>query len=234
VILDVRAGELRLEPVAPGEPLGLEATYDPGTFELEEHYDSGGDSGWEYRVVFRHSRFWRWDALRAALGGRSPLLRLRLPRGVPLVLEGRILTVESALELGGLWVTSTDLEVGRGYNHFRFGEPLPAPMERFVVRGVNGALRISSLGNASPRVAEVGQSRGRMTLDLHGAWTCDADVRASCRIGACTLLVSENVRVESAQGLNLPGPPAEVELPTVRLSVESSLARLRIERNGAR
>jgi hypothetical protein len=176
VVLDLSMGTFEVVAGAPGEPILVEGRYDVGSYELTESFETHVDSSWVYRVRFRRKVSW----IRHLFGDNAAKNRIRvtLPREVPLILEGKIGTGQSTLELGGLWLLAAEFDIGVGEHAIRFDEPSPVAMERFELLGSVGELNISKLGNASPGTVDVRARIGQLAVDLRGDWRAD-----SARIG---------------------------------------------------
>ena len=105
-----------------------------------------------------------------------------------------------------------------------------------------GVLRIDSLGNASPSRVEARHSVGETVIDLHGAWTQDADVRIWCGVGECDVRVPDDVNVElqrasmfigesgSSLGRDRTAPEPDPEAPTISLAVSGKIGELKVRR----
>lgn len=234
VVLDLSKGSFIIEPGPAGEPLRVEADYDAGSFELEERFDP--ERG-RYELSF-DSRG-GWLSMMRRRDGPPGRVRLIVPRGYPLTVRGAITMGESRVDLGGLWLKSTDLRFGAGSHRLAFSEALAEPMERLRVNGSFGEVEIDSAGNASPREVEVDHSMGSLTLDLRGQWRGDSTVDVECGFGECSVrrpetarLVVEHARVALGDRWDrgsgrLSELPADA--PTVRLSVSATAGELRID-----
>jgi hypothetical protein len=234
VVLDLSTGSFVVEAGPAGEPIRVEAYYDHSAFELEQGYESDGETGWTYRLSFKQ-RGW----LRMIISESSdPAVTLILPRGSPMSLEASISKGESTLDLGGLWLLSADLELGMGEHDVRFNDPLASPMERFTVDGSMGAIGITRLGNASPSVVDVEHSMGELTVDLRGSWARDATVDARCGMGECSIRLPRDIPVDLASasvtmggknvGRMMRPEDAEPGSPVLHLSARASMGELRI------
>jgi len=238
VVLDLSMGTFEVVAGAPGEPILVGGRYDVGSYELTESFEMHADSSWVYRVHFGRKVSW----IRHLFGDNAGKNRIRvtLPRGVPLILEGKVGTGQSTLELGGLWLVATELQIGVGEHTIRFDEPSPVAMERFELLGSVGELHIGMLGNASPGSVDVRARIGQLVVDLRGDWRADSSIVVSCGIGECSVRVPDDVAVEldsasvsigekNVRALSgLPEPAAGT--PTLHLDVSSQVGELRIER----
>ena len=234
VILDLNRGEFEIRAGASGEPIRLEGEYDAGRFDLEESYESYGETGWIYRVSFDQ----KGVGLRPFIqhDGQDNRVRLILPRDAPIILEGRVGIGQSTLELGGLWIVGVDLDVSVGEHRLSFDEPLAIPMRRFRIDGSVGVLEVDELGNASPREVWIKHSIGETGVDLRGAWRRDAEIDVVCGIGECDVRVPKDVKIDLRRaGVMIgessgPGRRTEPEpgAPTLKLSVSGSIGEVRV------
>jgi hypothetical protein len=236
IVLDLSRTDLTVRPAPAGSGLGLEGSYDAAAFELEERYDADGGMRWAYHLRFEP----RGLGLRFVAGGQNNRLRLTVPRDTPLSIEGSIGAGRSDLELGGLWLVALDLQLGAGRHEIGFAEPLPFAAEGFRVRSGVGELAVSGLGNASPASVQIRHRIGQVSVDLEGAWVCDAEVDVRCGVGDCRLRVPRNVALELEDIDVMTGevvtpraeatPAEEVPLPTLRLSVRGKVGQVRVSR----
>lgn len=228
VEVDVSVAQLIVIPARPGEPLQAEAEYDDRRYELEQNTVGDAASGWTYRVRFGPRGSPMWELFKVKIGGPLSRLRLTLPRGMPLELSGEIDSSFATLELGGLWVDTAELNVNQGVVNISFWEPLSHPMDRISVTGNKGAIEVSGLGNASPRLALFDQKLGPMDLDFRGAWSRDADIRIKGRISGGTVWLPDNVTIEgidrSRAPMSLSRP--EIPFPTLRLDISAQATTL--------
>ncbi len=186
--LEVAAGRLVVEPGQAGEPLRVEATYDAKSFELDETWTRPEGSVWEHRVVLRRKGRRRL----AVLFGDAPELRVALPKGVPIGIDGTLNGSTAQLDLGDLWIPTAKLNFSDGGFSLDFSEPLEHPMKSLVVDGLAGGWRIDSLGNASPEEVRVDFGGGGGTIDLGGRWSRGSDIRIACLQAGITLLPPED------------------------------------------
>ena len=234
IVLDLNRGNFEIGPGAEGEPLRLEGRYDAGKFDLTESYESYGETGWIYRLGFDQ----RGTGLQPFVqhGESHNLLRLVVPTGAPIRLEGRVGIGQSHLQLGGLWLTDVDLEVGIGEHRISFDEPLPVPMSRLRLDTSIGVLQVDRLGNASPSDVWIKHSVGETRVDLEGRWRRDAELFISCGIGSCYVDApgTANLNIErvgvfigdsSAPRRTADAIPGK---PTLTLSVSGTIGDVRV------
>jgi hypothetical protein len=225
--LDVHTAGVRLLPVAAGEPIVVDADYDPRTHVLGQNREQQ-DGADVLTVSLRPSGSPLMALLRLKLGGRPAMLRIALPRDVPLEIAGHLVRTFAVMELGGLSVSATDFDVDQGGIKVSFIEPLARPMESFRIIGDKGSLSVVGLGNASPRETVLLQHIGAVDVDLRGAWTRDADVRLLSGAAGGSLWLPDNVRISGLDeqlGIRLDDDP-ELPRPTLNLSITERMGRI--------
>jgi len=234
IVLDLNRGNFEIVAGAEGESLRVEGRYDAGKFDLAESYETYGETGWIYRLEFDQ----RGTGLQPFVEHEESrnLVRLVVPPGVPIRLEGRVGIGQSHLRLGGLWLTDVDLEVGIGEHRVSFDEPLPVPVGRIRLDTSIGVLRVDRLGNASPSDVQIKHSMGETRVDLGGHWRRDAELFVSCGIGSCVVdapdaasLKLERVGVAIGES-RVPRRPADTipGAPTLTLSVSGTIGEVRL------
>ena len=230
--LDLSAGSFRIEPGPPGEPLRVEAEYDSGRFELEQRYDEENNT-YHVRFGLRGGFF---GFFRGSVEEGDSRLRILVPPDRPVALTGEVGVGESRFEVGGLWITDVNLDLGVGDHELSVSEPLRAPLERIEIDSSVGETKLRWLGNASPTRVELSQSVGEMSVDLRGAWQRDATVEVKIGIGECRVRVPEDVHVKvdrsgvgigEMRGLGRRDPAPE-GAPTLRLRVSGSIGEIRL------
>lgn len=193
VRVNVDAGSLRLEVGEPDQEIELFADYDEARFRVEESLQQIEDEPWLYQLrVDGKGGLWGlgWSA------GRAPELRLVLPRGRALALEVSLGAGESRFDLGGLWLTEVEMDLGPGDHRLSVLEPLAEPLPRLEVAGSWGSIKTVSLGNASPLHTRLRSSGGELEVDLGGAWRGDGEVDLSFGFGSCVVILPDGARTE--------------------------------------
>jgi hypothetical protein len=226
LILDVTNAELILDVADAGEAIGVEARFDPRRYSLQEHAEPD-DDGWTYRVGFGPRGWSALALLRLKMGGELPSLRVRIPRDLPVEIEGSMVRTFVVAELGGSNVRAVDLSLDQGWAEVGFGRPLARPMKRFELSGHRGALSVDRLGNASPATTRLRHGMGTMRIDLQGAWLRDAEIAVEGSFVGGMVRLPENARVEGlARGTLEPPAEGEHPLPTLRLELSGSAGHL--------
>lgn len=237
LVLDLRMGEFILRPGPADEPIRIDADYDENSFELVENF-SDGEDGWRYEVSFGGKGGFFGLLMRGGGEGSRNRVEITIPRGHPVEIIGEIGMGESESDLGGLWVRRVDLQYGAGDHFLEFREPLPVPMEEFLVDSSMGSFEVSGLGEASPRRVQVDHGMGELLVDLKGTWRQDSEIDVDFSMGACRLWLPKNARIDIdranvSMGEKRMSLPDESELPpdapllTLRLS--GSMGELRVE-----
>lgn len=236
VVLDLSMGEFIVRPGPEGEPIHVDADFDAGAFELTENFEETAD-GWTYEVKFASRRGFLGMLFGGGHQGNNRV-EVTIPRGQPIDLVGEIGLGESEIDLGGLWLRQVDLDFGAGDHFVEFREPLPFPMESFVVDASVGELEVRHLGEASPRTVEVDHGIGELFVDLQGSWRQDATVDVDFGIGESRLWLPDNVRVDIERASVALGErdvewPDQDDLPadapTLTVSLSGNIGEVSIE-----
>jgi hypothetical protein len=234
VALEIREAELRVEPVAPGEPLRVEARYDVNAFALEEELvpAADGSAAWTYRASFGRSEgAGAFAGLVSLVRGTPARIHVYLPTDVPLDLTMHVKGGGAVVRLGGLWLRTAELELESGAFELSVDEPVREPMESLSIRTASAGALLNGLGNASPRRLDVSYRMGGLDMDLGGHWLADAEIDIRGEVGGGTVHLPSDVILE---GLDLdlarraaPTAP-EVQPPTLRFSVSTGLGYLEL------
>lgn len=225
--LELSVAQLIVVPAREGEPMRLDAEYDPRFYKLEQSRGEGDP--WTYRVRFAPAGSSAMALLRVKLGSEPPTLRLTLPRDVSLDIVGQIDGSYAALELGGLRLGTVDLEVSGGAAAVSFLEPLQEPMEDVTMVGDKGSVKVVGLGNASPRSAFFQQHLGELDLDLRGAWVRDAEIDTRAHLAGGTVWLPRNARIEGLDGRRsglVEMSSEEIPRPRLRITTTETGGRL--------
>jgi hypothetical protein len=193
VLLDLSMGEFTVVPGPAAEGIRVEADYDRASFDLEEHYEQEEDGTWTYELRLKNRVSW----MRRIWGNEDikNQVRVILPRGFPMALEGKFGMGKSDLELGGLWLSQVDLDLSTGEHDVAFSEPTLKPLERLQVDARWGEVDLLSIGNASPAETEIQGKGGEFGVNLQGAWRTDGHVAVEFQFGECNVRLPEDVQV---------------------------------------
>ena len=227
IFVEVSQAELVVDRAEPGESLRAEATYDAKAYEFVENLQPGATEGepWSYRLELRRTSGGGWTAgLKQLLGGSSPHVHLYLPPDLPFALNVVVMQGGSTMQLGGLSLTSADIDVQQGGLDLRVDEPLLQPAERISISTSMGGGYLGDLGNASPKTLELRYSMGGMTADLRGRWVNDSDITIDGSMGGGSIWLPDDVIFEGLDrgGIEAPADP-ELKPPTLRFAVTSAM-----------
>jgi hypothetical protein len=226
LVLDMRNGELFIEPAALGEPLNVKARYDRDLCQMEETLEAEREP-WLYHLSFECESSGFLQALRQMISGTKPEVRVFLPADLPLHLELHAGQGGVVMDLGGLWLTEMDVDFEMGGVVMDVDEPLRAPMKRMEIHGSMGGLVASSLGNASPRSLVLDYRMGGMQLDLRGQWLQDSDIEIRFRMGGGEVTLPDNVNIEGlATGRTGTLMEGELPRPTLRFATTGDMGGL--------
>jgi len=229
VILDLSSGGFYVYAAQPGEPLRVEATYDVKSFELVEVFEEEEDGTWTYRVSFQRTGSMLMSMLAQIFGGVDPEVRVYLPPDVPMALDMTLHEGGSEIDLGGLWLTSLDVDFARGGANFKISEPLKEPVDSMTLQGSMGGFNARSLGNASPRKLDVDFRMGGVNLDLRGQWVQDADIRIKWDMGGVNVVLPANVAIEGVEGHAGAALDSEVPPPSLRFELSGKMDDIKFQ-----
>ena len=180
--LEYAAGALRVTPGRSTELYRMDLAFDDQRFLPISDYDParstvslgvrrGGDGG--VRVVSRN------QLQQSANVAFAP--------GVDLDLDVKLGAVDADLELGGLQLNSLALATGASRSVIRFSQPNRSRCRSAELHAGAAEVSVVGLGNSRcDRIAFEG-GVGRVTLDLGGAWTSNAQVGVKMAVGELTL-----------------------------------------------
>lgn len=129
------------------------------------------------------------------LNEASSRLELGLSRSVPTELSLSIGAAESTLRLGGIPLTSVNLETGASETELTFDRPNPVEMDRLQVEAGAASLRTRGLGNARFGDFRLEGGVGDVRLDFTGEWTRDATATVEVGLGSLRLIFPEELGV---------------------------------------
>jgi hypothetical protein len=166
---------------------------------------------------------------KALVGGTGSRVDVYLPSDVPLELEVRVRQGGGTLDLGGLWLTSVDIECTQGGFELDVSEPLREPMESLVFHGSTGGFTANRLGDASPRRLDVDWTTGGMELDLRGNWVTDSAISIRTHRGGASVTLPRDVEIVGLETrrVGLRGDQ-EIPRPTLTFSVSTTQGELEI------
>ena len=185
VVLDISLATFEIRAGRPGDPIRIEGDYDSGKYRLEQNFEESDDGSWRYELTFKRKG---WGPFISFKGGEDRL-RLYLPPGVPIRLEGEMGTGQSRMNLGGLAIADVDLKLGTGDHEVGFDEPTAIPVKKFLINAGVGELEVRGLGNASPEVVDIDTGIGSLGLDLTGDWLRDSRISVRGGIGETSVRV---------------------------------------------
>ncbi len=236
LVVDIAQGGFTIEPGVPGEGVRVEAHYDSSMYDLQEDLVET-DSTWVYTLRMRRTTSGLASIIQQIVhggGDEENELRVVLPPDMPVALDITVKQGGFDAELGGCWITATDVTYAMGGFTLSVDEPLREPMQRLIVRGSMGGFEGKRLGNASPRTIDVATSMGGAELDLRGLWRQDCDLNLDASMGGMEVRLPDGVRVEGIADPDSAGAlrrETEVALPVLRFaSTSSSMGGIEVHR----
>lgn len=236
VELMLSAGEFRIKPGQPGTGVVVKARFDESTHQLVDALTIEPDSTWVYRVEYRQTISPLQAVMRAIFADAADSrVDVYLPPDVPIELVVDVAQGGGEMDLGGLWLADTSIQVRQGGFELDVSEPLREPIGSLVLQSSMGGFEAANLGNASPMRLEIDCRMGGGEIDLRGAWRNGADISAKVSMGGMELRVPRDMPVEGvavsggASDELTPANP-EIPVPTLRFVVEQSMGEVAVVR----
>lgn len=215
--------------IEPGEQLRIDAKYDRKACELHENLTTDEERGWTYRLEFSCGDFSLMGMLKQMMGGSEPVIKIYLPREIPISIDLDALQGGVTGNLGGLWLTTADFRAEMAGIEIDIDKPLKEPMERLTLKGSMGGLVLDRVGNASPREIDVDFGMAGLEMDLNGRWLQDSDITINGRMAGAVLQIPNDVLVEGlARGGIDPAKAQEIKPPTLRFETSIEMGEIEI------
>jgi hypothetical protein len=235
VVLRLSQGGFILDRGEPGEPLRVEARYDPESYELREEWLTPEGSPWTYELSFHSKVQSSWlRGLLEMLEGTTPEVRVFLPPDAPIALELEVEQAGTEADLGGLWLTEASIEVTQGGIKLAVSEPLRAPLERLSIRGAMAGVEAASIGNASPRRLELEANMGGVELDLGGQWVADATISLAAKMAGVEVTLPDDVNIVGVEERLPTGSEPEIRRPTLTFDGASGMGGIEFVKQPSR
>lgn len=187
----VRYGAGRIDVAATSSPVlyAMTLRYDESTSTPLHSYDSTARL-LTLGVNGQSDRFSR------NLGDKSRgEMRLSLSRSVPVDLALSLGAAKATLDLGGLDITSLQLESGASETVIDFSSPNLGRMRTLDVDVGAASFEARNLANANVPKVRIHGGVGGVELDFGGQWQQDMDVNVDLALGKLTLHVPRDVAV---------------------------------------
>ena len=122
-------------------------------------------------------------------------MALALSTAVPIDLSLELGAVEANLDLGGLALTSLDINAGANATRVRFDTPNRVAMRSLEVEAGAASIVLSNIANANTAELSVEAGVGSVELDFSGTWTGDLAASVDIAVGALKLIVPRDVGI---------------------------------------
>ncbi len=232
VMLNLSQGEFHLYPADPGEGLKVQARYDQDVFQLDENFTTPPDSAWTYSIEFYRTMPWMQALFRKLLDhAEDPVVKIYLPRDVPIELGLIIQEGGMEADLGGLWLIDAEILFNKGGFALDISEPMREPLKRLKIHGSMGGVEATRLGNASPSFLDMDYQMGGADIDLGGAWQNDCAIDLSVRMGGISVVAPADVRVAGVPTISSPAlqEDREVPLPLLTFNMKQSMGEIQVD-----
>ena len=229
VTLKMTQGDFSIHPAEPGEGLRIEAVYDDELYDLNQIFLTQPDSTWQYELEFFRTSGGLRAMLQSAFSkGPSTKIRIFLPPEVPIEFVADISKGGFEGDLGGLWLTTADVQVHQGGFALEISEPMKEPMTSFRVQSEMGGFEAEGLGNASPKELIVTCSMGGADIGLGGAWKNDCDVNLSVKMGGMGVRIPRHIKVlrGAAEIQSMDAADSEVDEPVLRIRTKAKYGEI--------
>ena len=191
--LEYAAGSLKLGPGEPAELYRMDLSYDDDRFIPLSDFDAtrgsvllglraAGDAG--VRVVSRN------QLQQVAAVAFSPK--------VDVDLELALGAVDAEADLGGLRVSSLEVNTGASRSLIRFSRPNLVRCRKAEFSAGAAELTVIGLGNSRCDEITFEGGMGKVTLDFRGTWSSSARVQVKMAMGELTLRLPRKVGVRIA------------------------------------
>lgn len=232
VMLNLSQGKFQLYPSPPGEGLLVKARYDAKVYQLDESFESPPDSAWTYTVEFYRTMPWMQAMFRQVLGGSTdPVVKIYLPREVPIELGLIVQEGGAEADLGGLWLVDAEVLFQKGGFALDVSEPLREPVKRMKIHGSMGGFEAVRLGNASPEQLDVHCRMGGADIDMTGQWRGDSDIDLNVRMGGMSVTAPRDVFVFGVPTIHEPSlaQQEEVARPRLTFHLQQSMGEIDVQ-----
>jgi len=221
---------VEVRPCGEDERLTVEATYNKKRVEFSETLDEQQDGGWTYTVEMTGSGSYVTRMIERLFSGRGTSLDVCLPADAPIALRAEMVDAGLEAELGGLWLSTLDVELERAGTFVNFDVPLREPAESISIQANMAGGFFNGVGNASPAVLDVDYSMGGLTFDMTGDWKRNAQIDLEGMAGGVTVILPGSVRVEGVPDL-APAMEAHPETaPTLSFSQGTNFEDITVKR----
>lgn len=188
VRLDMKVGELTVEPGAEGRAFVAHFKYNEAVLEPEVRFHVEEDGRAELYLGLSGSAdsFHSWG---------NNAINLELNPRIPAEIHTETGVGEATLDLTGLQVVRLELESGVGGTEIHVLEPNPAPCERLEITGGVGSLEITGLGNLNCREFRLRGGVGGTEIDLSGEWRQPGPAEIEVGVGGVEIDVPRDLPV---------------------------------------
>ena len=186
VILEVDAGEVRIEKGEGPDVLSLRMEYEKDEFEYDIDYDESGN-----RIsISLDKKGW------FSSGDTHALIELSLPSGIELILNTRVKAGEIDMELGDLSIREFILNNLAGEVEVSFDRPNRSRMDYLKVHSKVGETELLKLGNSRFMEAEINSEIGELHVDFRGEPLRGARAEVDLEIGEIAVEMPDDVGIK--------------------------------------
>ena len=159
-----------------------------------------------------------------------------LPRGVPIALDVQSRMGQSSLELGGLALSKTVLDVSMGEHHMTVSEVNPIEMTSLDINAGMGEMGFMDLGNLRAESISIFTKMGESEVDLGETIQRDTKMYVLHKMGELTIGLPRDARIRArvstfiGDGAENPSTPeGETAGPLLDLTTKMTMGELRFK-----
>lgn len=194
VLLDVDAGEIRVEKAEPGQAGSVHVECDQEKFRTKINWDAEKNR-MKIRVQAKNwHHFSKYDE-----ETHSSVILL-LPADADLQFKTRLKAGEARFKLGGLRLIDFRLSVWAGESEVEFQEPNPVVMKWMEIHHRIGECRLIRLGNARFQKADINSGIGELEADFTGDLVTGSLARVDLDIGSACVRLPEEIGTRVSVG----------------------------------
>ena len=181
VEFDFGAGTLVIEPDDIKEAAIVDIFYDTRKVDYTIEYTKRGNTGYlDMESVLRKHRNIdnldnEWDA---TLSNRYPT-EIKFDLGA----------CEADIDLGGIPLTSLDIEIGAASGTIEFSKPNPERIKEISIDVGASSLKLDDFGNANFEYMKISSGAASIDLDLRGDYSGESEINIDVGVGSMDVII---------------------------------------------
>ena len=187
------AGKLTIEPVSMADAARIDAEYDPDRVDLNVDYRVRGETGRLKIETDHHGGDVNTD---------DNVLGLSLSDKLPTELKLKLGAAQAEIDLGGIPLTSLDMEIGAASGKIMFSKPNPERMRRMNIEIGASSVTVTDLGNANFERLKCAVGAASSKLDFRGEYHGECEISLGVGVASADVILPADVpiRIQSDGG----------------------------------